>query len=515
MAKKQSWLDRLFGPDLTTQYETELREAREIVSSSNLHVEMMKESIRELSLYLEDLNWIKLEGWEENKGFDKKIIEENSDRLRALVAANPTIKKAVNARFGYIWGRDVRLEGKTEVLKRIRDENSNNQRVLFNKEAQWALEVKLNTEGNIWAVRNVRNNEVTIIPIEEIKGWVLDEFNPTRVTYWYREWISVKTNFATGEEKRTEHKEFYPAFDAPPSNASSIDGIKINRNYVIVHAAVNRQDPWVLGLPDILAAMFWTKAHKELFEAGTTFVKAQGKYAAKVIAKTGQGGQNAAATLRDTARRDPTTGEVLDAGGTAVLTGGLDYQLMGKMSGGVDFGAFEPVAGLIAGALGIPLHVLLSDSDNGDVSLEQSTVAEMAMRQEFWSNFYKNLFGNKNKIDVIWPKIKTEPEYRRIQSLEISNRTNSLHPNELRLLTLEAYGIEGDPNEVPKIDEQPEVAIAKAVAKIKADADIRVAKSTPSSVPEQGVDAKVGKLSTGADAKDARDNPLDGNVQGQ
>jgi hypothetical protein len=318
-----------------------------------------------------------------------------------------------------------------------------------------------------------------------------------------------------------------PSHDTPPSGATNIDGVPIKREFSMVHLAANRQFHWLLGLPDLLAAMFWTKAHKELYEAGTTFVKAQGKYAAKVIAKTGQGGQNAAATLRDMPRRNETTGEVYEAGGTAVLTGGLDMQLMGKMSGGVDFGAFDPVAGLIAAGLGLPLRVLLADSENTDVSLEQSTVDEMAMRQKLWSGFFRNLFGPKNKVDVTWPKIKTEPEYRRIQSVEIANRTNALHPKELRQLTLEAFAIEGDPSDLPDIQLQPDVAIANA----KADIQIRVAKATAkinaaiaadaaandstTSVPEQGKDAKVGKLSTGKDAKASRNDVSDKNTQSQ
>jgi hypothetical protein len=197
-------------------------------------------------------------------------------------------------------------------------------------------------------------------------------------------------------------------------------------------------------------------------------------------------------------------------------------QLMGKMSGGVDFGAFDPVAGLIAAGLGLPLRVLLADSENADVSLEQSTVDEMVLRQKLWSGFFRALFGPKNKVDITWPKIKTEPEYRRIQSVEIANRTNALHPHELRKLTLEAFALEGDPNDIPDIELQPDVAIAKAKSKI----DIAVAKATAkatadasgdstTSVPEQGKDAKVGKLSTGSDAKASRDDVTDKNTKGQ
>jgi hypothetical protein len=511
MAEKLSLADRIFGRDLTPKYAEELREAQSINEAQGYEVGRLQESIRELSLYLEDLNWTKLDGWRNGEGFDLDVIRENADHLRSFVAANPTIKKAINARFGYIWGRGVKFEANDSVRKRT-IENPRNETVLFNEDARWRLETLLATEGNVWAMRNTRNNDVNLVPIDQITGWVQDEIDTKRVNYWLREYVITVTNFATGAREDKHYKYFVPAHDAPPSNATMIDKIPINRDYQMVHIAANRQEGWLFGLPDILAAMFWTKAHKELFEAGATFVKAQGKYAAKVVAKSGQGGVNAAATLRDTERRNETTGESYMPGSTAVLTGGLDYQLMGKMSGGVDFGAFEPVAGLIAAGLGVPLRVLLADAENGDVSLEQSTVDEMRMRQQLWSHFFRALFGTKNKIDVIWPKIKSEPEYRRIQSVEIANRTNTLHPSELRALTLEAFGIDGDVTDIPDIKLQPEVAIAAAIAKIN---KATTGNSSSASVPDQGVDAGIGKLSNGADAKDARNNPLDPNVQGQ
>lgn len=504
-------LDRILGRDLTSAFEHELKEAQFVNDAQALQLTHAQESIRELSLFLEDINWVKLDGWKDGEGFELDTIRENADHLRALVAANPSIKKAVNARFGYIWGRGVTFDLNDSARKRI-VENPANQRVLFDEDAQWRLETLLATEGNVWAMRNVRSNDINLVPIDQIVGWVRDETDPSRVLYWLRRYVITVTNFRTGAREDKKFEYFVPAHDAPRSTDTSIDGIPINRDFVITHLAANRQESWLFGLPDIMAAMFWAKAWKELYEAGTTFVKAQGKYAAKVTAKTGQGGALAAATIRDAPRRDPATGEVMDSGGTAVLTGGLDMQLMGKMSGGVDFNAFDPVGGLVAAGLDIPLSVLLGDSKNADASLEQSTVDAMRMRQKLWTGFFKNLFGTANKVNVIWPKIKTEPEYRRIQSLEISNKTNSLHPRELRQLTLEAYGIEGNPEDIPAIELQPEVAIAKAIAKIKSTSG---SKSTSASVPEQGVDAEIGKLSNGPDAKDARNDPLDGNVQGQ
>lgn len=513
MAELRSFVDRFLGRDLTTNYASELKEAQSINFAQSLEVGRLQESMRELSLYLEDLKWVPINGWQEYEGFSLDTIKEQADRLQALVTVNPTIKKAINARIGYIWSKGVKIEG-TGVKKIM--EMPRNESTIFGDIAHATLEVQLATDGNVWAVRDKRNDEVSVAPIKHIAGWVLDDNDPTRVNYWLREYTVTIKNFATGVETSKLVKEFIPAHDyTGPASATHIDGIPINRNLSIVHLAANRQRGWILGIPDLMAAMFWAKAHKELFEAGTTYVKAQGQFASKVVNKNPLGGQNAAATLRDAPRRDPDTGEIMDVGGTAVMTGGLDYQLMGKMSGGVDFNAFDPVAGLVAVGLGIPLHVILGDSPGENESLEDSTVSEMMLRQSLWTSFYKALFVRT--IKVVWPKIKTEPEYRRIQAISLTAVDNLLSREEMRMLTLEGYGIEGDPKDLPAIEDTPAIVLAKAKAKL---AIMQAEATAPDddeeqTTPKQGVTGKVGKLSTGKDAKASRDNPGDRNTKGQ
>lgn len=500
--------------DELKEAQRQLTETNQLLWQRESEVTKLSESVRELNLWLEDLNWTRLDGWENSdQGYSLKAIVENSDKLRALLTINPTIKKAMNARVGYIWGRGVVINvNNTSLKKRVIDNNSHNQAVLFSENAYWKLEAQLATDGNVWAQRNTKSGDVALIPVDHIGGWVCDEDDPSRVNYWLVQYEKTVQNFATQATKTETVKYWVPAHDATPSTTAKIDDIIIRRDLAMIHLAANRQEGWVLGVPDIMAVMFWAKAHKELFEAGVTYTKAQGKFAAKVIAKTDAGGQAAAATLRDTPRRDPDTGEVMGYGGTAVATGGLDYQLMGKMSGGVEFDVFDPVAGLIASGLGIPRAVLLGTSVADVESLEQTTVTEMQLRQKLWSWFYVALFGGK--AEVIWPKIKTEPEYRRIQSIEISNQTNVLKRTEMRQLTLEAYGLDGDPTDLPPISQQPTVAIS---ARQLIDQQNQAQKNggTQIAANQQGVATGIGKLSDGVDAKAARDNTLDTNVQGQ
>jgi hypothetical protein len=496
---------------------TALEEADRRAQAYEAEVTRLNESVRELSLWLEDINWTKLDGWDNiDQGYSLKAVQENADKLRALLTINPTIKKAINARVGYIWGRGVVINVSNAALKkRVIDNNSHNQTVLFSENAYWKLESQLATDGNIWAQRNIKSNDIALIPISHIGGWVSDEDDPSRVNYWLIQYEKTVTNFATRATKNVTVEYWVPAHDSVPTSLARIDGIQIRRDLEMIHMAVNRQEGWVLGIPDIMAVMFWAKAHKELFEAGVTYTKAQGKFAAKVISKTDAGGQAAAATLRDTPRRDAETGEVLNYGGTAVATGGLDYQLMGKMSGGIDFDVFDPVAGLIAAGLGIPRGVLLGTSQADVESLEQSTVTEMVLRQKAWTWFYLALFGGR--AEVVWPKIKTEPEYRRIQSVEIANQSNVLWRDELRQLSLEGFGLDDTHDgQLPPISQQPTVAISAQQLIAQQKADEAAAKlGTTIDAKGQGVATGIGKLSDGKDSKDARNNTTDGNVQGQ
>ena len=522
-----NFLTRIFNPALPSTILQEAENAHEmiqraqagIMDSQEVKIGQLEESMRDLSLWLEDRNWIPVDGWEEEKGFSLDTIKTESDRIRALSIVNPLIKKAINMRAGYVWGNGVSFKGAgiDRILK-----NPRNQSIMFDPAVAWKLESQLSTDGNIWAITSTRGEEIIMLPIHQLAGWVVDENDPTRVLYWLRRYSVQVKNFSNGVEETKFIEVFYPASDNTNTTAKQIDGIAIDRTRSVVHIAANRQEGWVLGIPDIMAAMFWSQAHKELFEAGVSYVKAQGKFASKVIAKTGTGANAAAARIADMPRKDPATGEVLDAGGTAVLGGGLDLQLMGKMSGGVDFDKFNPVAGLIAAALGVPLAALIGEAPSEEVALEATTVEEMKMRQRLWSQFFKGVFGRGDKVEIIWPKIKSEPTYRQIQSVELSNRSGTLTREELRQLTLEAYGIDGNPDELPDLEENAFYLFQKMLADNAAehaaeaaDAAAENAEKLAATAPEQGVDAKVGKLSTGGDAKDSRNNKSDKNTKNE
>ena len=385
-----------------------------------------------------------------------------------------------------------------------------NYKKVFGDVARPRLEAELSSTGNVWAMREPGRAAV-IVPISHISGYITDVNDTSSVLFWRRKYTAAETNVETGIEVVREIDEYIPTHNAV-SIPDRFGDTPVRRNARMSHIGANMQEGWVLGLPDVFAAKFWTRGHKEMFEAGHEFALAQGQYAAKVTGGSGSASQMAAARLADEPRRDYDTGEFSQYGGTFVGSNGMDLQLLGKMGSGVDFKSYDRIAGLIASATGVPLSVLLAESDKDEVSLENSVVEDMKLRQRLWSEFFEDFL--QEDVTVVWPRIKQETLYRTVQALEISNRTNTMTAEQKRLVTLEAYGLDGDPSEVPDISEHPDVLVYKAKKELDLEYAPLIAAATAtaenedesrSTTPEQGDDQGIGKLSDGDDAHDARD----------
>lgn len=512
------FIDNLFGGNATRiqesaqQVDAQQQAMAQLIEANTA----LRESYGVAQLRLEDYMWTPIDGWRQDDGFDIETIRKESEICRQLYAVNPLIKKAVTARVGMIHGRGSRLvPNGTTGQDKIDSEVALHSREIFGTVARARLEAELSTTGNIFVMREGKG-KASIIPLAQIVGYVSEVEHPTRVLYWKRNYSAYRTDLKTGQQENVIVTEYIPTKDntAP---VTAIGEVGVRRGAKMYHVAANRQEGWVLGLPDLFAAKFWTKGHKEMFEAGHEFTLAQGKVAAKVTVSNAMGGQLAATRLADEPRRDPDTGEVYGYGGTSVMGPGMDYQLMGKMGSGVDFKNYDRVTGLIAAATGVPLDVLLATSDSEETSLEQTVIDDMKLRQGLWGEFYEDFLAPL-PVRVVWPRIKQETVYRVNQSIEISNRTNTLTAEEKRLLTLEAYGLEGNPNTVPDIEEHPDVQVYLAKKKIDLEYAEKIAQATASAMPQaedtssgrsttpdQGNDQGLGKLSDGEDAHDARD----------
>lgn len=512
-------IDKIFDP---TQWgATRIQEAAMPTrdTQNGVVADLLAERVRLLEdnglmqLKLEDYMWTPVAGWKVDQGFELGTLQDEADHCRALYAVNPLIKKAVTARVGMIHGRGVRILPKGDTANAaLERELELQERRIFGDVARARLEAELSSTGNVWAVRE-RGKPAVTVPIAQIKGYVSEVDDPSTVTYWRRSYQAQRTSMETGQSETVIVDEYIPTA-AAKNIPITIGEVEVRRNARMVHIAANRQENWVLGLPDVFAAKFWTKGHKEMFEAGHEFALAQGQFAAKVTGGSGMGTGLAASRLADTPARNYETGEFESQyGGTFLGSNGMDVQLMGKMGSGVDFKSYDRIAGLIAAAVGVPVAVLLAESASDEISLETTVVEDMKGRQKLWSEFYRE-FLDGTPVEIVWPRIKQDTLYRTVQAIEISNRTNTLTAEQERLLTLEAYDLNGDPSEVPDISQHPDILVYEAKKKLDveyapliaaAEASAEPNDSGRSTTPDQGNDQGIGKLSNGDDAHDARD----------
>ncbi len=498
--------------------KTRINESASVSQTDHLNVvnELLRQQVelREsnglLSLKLEDYMWIPVAGWQTDRGFSLGTIQDEADHCRALYAINPLIKKAVTARVGMIHGRGCRIlteggKGQASVDREL----ELNHRKIFGPVARARLEAELSSTGNVWVIRE-RNKTAITVPIHQIQGYISEVDDPTKVLYWHRSYQAQTTNMESGQQETIIVSEYIPT-SAVTSPVANIGEVPVRRSARMLHIAANRQEDWILGLPDVFAAKFWTKGHKEMFEAGHEFALAQGQVAAKVTGGSGLGSQLAASRLADEPRRDPDTGEVMGYGGTFVGSNGMDYQLMGKMGSGIDFKSYDRIVGLVAAATGVPAKVLLAESDSDEISLEQTTVDDMKLRQQLWGEFYEDFFDSP--VQVVWPRIKQETVYRVQQAIELTNRSNTMTAAEKRLLALESWGLEGSADEVPDIMEHPDVQVYLAKKQIDLEYAPLIAEAegksedelTRKTTNDQGNDQGLGKLSDGEDSHDLRD----------
>lgn len=504
--------DTLFGRSGTARLKESLDTAAEyrsqLIEASDANVQL-RESNGLLQLQLEDYAWTPIGNWNQAEGFSLSVVKTEAGTCRQLAAINPLIKKAVNARVGMIHGRGARIVEEGSRQDALDRELKLHHRQLFSTNARAKLEGELSTTGNVFVMREGKA-PAQLIPLEQMIGYITEIDNPSKVLYWQRQYTAETTDVETGQSSSVTVREYIPAFgNAKPAN--EIGDTPVRTKARVHHVAANRQEGWVVGLPDLFAAKFWTRGHKEMFEAGHEFALAQGKVAAKVTVANQVGGQLAASRLADEPRRNPETGEVYGYGGTAIMSNGMDYQLMGKMGSGIDFKSYDRITALIAAGTGVPVSVLLAESDSEETSLEQTVIHEMKLRQEQWSEFYEDFLA-PFAVRVVWPRIKQETVYRVQQAVEIANRTNTLTAEEKRLLALEAFGLEGDAAQTPDIMDHPDVQVYLAKKQIDlqfagdiAKAESEAAPDDRSTVPDQGKDQGIGKLSDGSDAHDSRD----------
>ena len=510
----------------------------------------LEENLLAISDAFDNVGWSPL-GEDEAKEIPLKTVKKISEVSRALYSMNPFVKRGVEARHSYVWGRGVQFDGTSGIDEQIK----NNRKKLFSPQAYQELEVALATDGNVFTALQIDDSQGATafrIPITQITGSVSNPDDAEEIWFYKREYSVQTTNSRTGRENKKQVIEYIASIQYYKTHNEALplnwNRIKIRQDVLMQHTAVNKQVGWRWGLPDITPVIFWAKAYKEYLEDNATLVKAYSRIAWQIKAGSAVGAQAAAMQVMTPPSRDPLTGERRDVGGTMIGGSGNTMTALPATGSQVDFSKGSALASAIASGLEVSKVVITSDPGEGNrataETLDQPTLKAMESRQlihterfleifEFWgADIYDSSANNAKAKDVqearadnggksgpdhvivTWPHISPDTTKDYIASLGTAVELGIIYKQEARKEALDTFGIapykawddlptmEDDPAAKEKFDQ------AQEQFQQQQDAQQKLAAASGSVVPGQGksggVSAKGGAMSTNNQARDSR-----------
>lgn len=501
-------------------------------------VRELQESLLEISDRFDNIGWTPLENSNDANELSLETVKKVAKLARAMNMMNPFVKRGVQARISYIWGKGVAFDGVETVAK----EMDLNRKRVFSPQAFEELERALATDGNVFTALS---NDSKVrhgfrIPLDQISGAVSDKEDRETVIMYKRTWDEVTTTTA-GHTKTTEKIMYYPTIEYTQRRAAegksmhkTWRGNPVSADYVVHHMTVNKQVGWKWGLPDVMPVIFWARAYKEYLEDNALLVKAYSRLAWQYKSSSGTGQQAAASAIRRAPVRDNLTGELKDVGGAAVTGNGQEIIALPANGSSVNFENGSALAAAIASGLEVSKVVITSDPGAGNRSaaetLDGPTRKAMETRQQlhverfldifhFWGlkvselgegkpslseaneaqgAARKNSGSGRDYVTVSFPPIDSDSTKDRIAALGTMMELYILHPEEVRKEALDVFGIPPYKpwDELPEKPELPDPSVSGAQGNTQ-----------PSVIAKQGVSGGVSAAGKAqGTANSARDN---------
>lgn len=368
--------------------------------SSKVHE--LEEDMLRISDAFDNVGWSPL-SMEDSKEMSLATIKKIAGVARAMNAMNPFVKRGVNARISYIWGRGVMFDG----IENVKDQFAKNRSKVFSPQAYEELERVLATDGNAFMALPTKDDVKGMptatfrVSLDEIVGAIANPLDKEEIWYYKREYKILVTNLETGEQEPREETKWYPSIGYSQKLKAVGKGLPrrlnkhgVEQNYVIQHTSVNKQVGWRWGVPDILPVIFWAKAYKEYLEDNAMLVKAYSRLAWQAKVPNQIAGNTASATVMRPPTRDPMTGELNNIGGTYVGT--TEMTPVPATGSQVDFSKGSALASAIAAGLEVSKIVITSDSSDsnrsGAESLDLPTLKAMESRQQIHVERFMEIF---------------------------------------------------------------------------------------------------------------------------
>lgn len=290
MAKKKSTLIRERDNSAVA-----VREAEAILSLTE-NQEMLRETIAELELALEDVGWYKLT-FNADQEFSREGLRKIMSLARLFYLKNPIINRCVEVQALYVWGQGVNVQAEDEkvnaVIQRFLD-NPKNKTELTSHQAAYLKEVDLQVEGNIFFALfpDSVSGQVLVrtIPPDEIADIICNPEDGKDPWFYKRAW--TQRDVDGGVQARTA---YYPDWRHTRADGGAIPtGAEVVWDTPVYHIKVGALSNMRFGLPEVYQSLDWAKAYKSFLEDWATIIRAYSRFALQLTTKGGKAGIAAA-----------------------------------------------------------------------------------------------------------------------------------------------------------------------------------------------------------------------------
>lgn len=446
-------------------------------------VEVLTESVRDLSLQLEDRGWKKV-GSDDEATMTREALVQAAQDGRALAVAHPLVRRGISLRTSYVHGQggpqlSVDLDGDEDVNAVVQAwwAARENQNALTGPEARARLERSLSTDGNVFIAcyTNPIDGQVTnrTIPFEQITDIHANPDDRMQVWFYQRTYTRKPEPFSTLEEQVTVlHPDL--AY-APRIRPHTIQGMRVLWNQPVRHVKVNDLDGWQYGIGDTFAIAPYARGYRDFLGDWMKLTKSLSQFAWKATAD----GKRAARTRQAMQRaQQGVPGNDGSVGASMVMGAGENLEAIPKTGATIDADSGRPILAMIAAGLDVPVTMLSTDpgitgARSTAETLDKPMMLAMRARQDVWTDVYidiaeyrieqairagkltgqvvrdewtksdyAELNGAQPVLHCDWPDLSTESTEEAVRAIKDADSTGKLPPLVIARLFLTALGVE-------------------------------------------------------------------------
>jgi hypothetical protein len=385
----------------------EISVLQEQVQQRDASLELMQESVADLELALEDVNWMRLTS-EGNNEFSREGLRKITELARMMYMKNPLVKRSVLVKALYVWAQGITVRAKhTEINQVLQDfwDDKKNRAELTGHRARFLKEIDLEVSGNLFFVFFPRPSDgrvrIRTIPEGEIAEIICNPEDAKSPWFYKRSWRESKLNPASGRMNKVNKTAYYPDWELnPDTQPEKIGNWPVMWNSPVYHVKTGGFSGWKFGVSEIYASIDWARAYKEFLEDWASLTRSYSRFAWRLTTKGGAKGVAAAKLKLNSTLGNAGTGTETNpapaTGSTFIGGEGVDMQPMQLRGANVAAEDGRRMLLMVAASAGLP-ETYFGDVSVGTLAtaktMDRPTELMMKERQTFWVDVLRDIIG--------------------------------------------------------------------------------------------------------------------------